>query len=90
MHRSITILLNMTKKDVKVRELAKELGVTARALIDRCRSEGLRVQNSITRIGPADVRRIRVWYHAPPDKPLDPPTPIGEAGEIPPQNEKSE
>lgn len=69
---------SMTKKDVKAKELAKELGVTTRVLIERCRGEGIRVQNSITRIGPADVRRIRAWYQPTPDK--SPDTPTSEAG----------
>ncbi len=52
----------MAKKGVKVKELAVELGVTSRQLIDRCRAEGLFVQNSITKL-PADKERlVRSWF----------------------------
>ena len=78
---------NMTKKDVKVKKLAKELGVTARALIERCRGKGLRVQNSITRIRASDVERIRLWYHPSPDKSPDAPTTAAEAEKASTQND---
>ncbi len=52
----------MAKKGVKVKELARELGVTSRELITRCRAEGLFVQNSITRLDADQVTRIRSWF----------------------------
>ena len=52
----------MPKKGVKIKELAKELGMTAKRLLLRCREEGLQVQNSITKLPPQDERRIRSWF----------------------------
>lgn len=52
----------LARKGIKIKELAGELGVTSRQLIDRCRAEGLWVQNSVTRLPPADVRRVRAWF----------------------------
>jgi len=52
----------MSKRGIKVRDLASELGVTARQLIDRCRAEGISVQNSITRLAPEIERTIRSWF----------------------------
>ena len=52
----------MAKKGVKVKELAVELGVTSRQLIDRCRAEGLFVQNSITKLPPDKERLVRSWF----------------------------
>ena len=52
----------MAKTRIKVKHLAVELGVTSRQLIDRCRAEGLFVQNSITKL-PADKERlVRSWF----------------------------
>jgi hypothetical protein len=53
---------HMAKPGLKVKELAQELGVTSRALIDRCRENGLAVQNSITRLDPAAVTVVRRWF----------------------------
>lgn len=55
----------MPKKGIKVRDLAIELGVTPRSLIDRCRRSGLAVQNSITKLSPEHVRSIRAWFAGP-------------------------
>ena len=52
----------MAKKGIRIRDLAKELGLTSRQLIDRCRAEGYPVQNSITKASPDLERRIRSWY----------------------------
>lgn len=52
----------MAKKGIKIKELAQELGVTSRELIDRCRAEGLTVQNSITKLDINTQRRIRAWF----------------------------
>ena len=49
------------KKGIKVKDLAKELGVTSRALIDRCRAQGLFVQNSITKLDRAAEKKVRGW-----------------------------
>lgn len=75
----------MAKKGTKVKELAIELDVTAREIIDRCRAEGLFVQNSITRIAPADVARVRAWFaeHQGPDD--DQRAPTGRTNEVPPK-----
>jgi len=52
----------MAKKGMKVKELARELNVTSRVLIDRCRENGLSVQNSITKIDDRTADRIRAWF----------------------------
>jgi hypothetical protein len=39
------------------------LGVTSRELIDRCRLEGMPVQNSITKLNHEAERRVRGWFH---------------------------
>ncbi|MEK6677482.1 MAG: translation initiation factor IF-2 N-terminal domain-containing protein [Planctomycetota bacterium] len=52
----------MAKKGIKVQDLAKELGVTSRRLIDRCREEGLAVQNSITKIELHQAEVVRKWF----------------------------
>lgn len=49
----------MAKKGIKIKDLAAELGVTSRELIDRCREDGLDVQNSITKLAPEAERRAR-------------------------------
>ncbi|MEK6798949.1 MAG: translation initiation factor IF-2 N-terminal domain-containing protein [Planctomycetota bacterium] len=59
----------MAKKGIKVKELARELGVTSRQVIDRCRGAGLAIQNSITKLNPELERQVRRWFEttAPPD-----------------------
>lgn len=52
----------MAKKGIKVKELAKELGATSRAIIDRCRAEGIPVQNSLTRLNRETEQSVRVWF----------------------------
>lgn len=52
----------MAKKGVKVKDLAEDLGVSARAIVSRCRAEGLPVQNRITRLKPDLERTIRAWF----------------------------
>lgn len=52
----------MARKGIKVKQLAQELGITSRYLIDRCRAEGITVQNSITRLSPQLERTIRAWF----------------------------
>ncbi len=69
----------MAKSGVKVRELARELGVTSRVLMDRARAEGLAVQNSITRIEPDQLERVRAWF-----APVSDGESEGESGSAPP------
>ncbi|MEK7731665.1 MAG: hypothetical protein AAB363_07390 [Planctomycetota bacterium] len=52
----------MAKKGIKVKDIARELGLTSRQLIDRCRAEGLHVQNSITKLNPESERTVRGWF----------------------------
>ena len=52
----------MAKKGIKVMDLARELGVTSREVIDRCRAEGMAVQNSITKLNVDRERRVRGWF----------------------------
>ena len=52
----------MAAERLKVKALAKELGVTSRAVIDRCRAEGFPVQNSISRLEPSLVEVVRTWF----------------------------
>jgi hypothetical protein len=54
----------MTMKRVTVKQLAKEFGVTSRQILDRCRANGLPVQNSITKLKPEDERTVRAWFDA--------------------------
>jgi len=52
----------MPKNGIKIKELAREIGVTSRQLIHRCREEGIPVQNSITRLKSDIERQIRSWF----------------------------
>ncbi len=52
----------MAKRGIKVKELAKELGITSRELIERCRTGGVPVQNSVTKLQPEAERRVREWF----------------------------
>ena len=52
----------MAKKGIRVKDLARELGVTSREVIDRCRAEGLAAQNSITKLNVECERRVRGWF----------------------------
>lgn len=47
---------------VKIRELARELGVTSRRVIDWCRTEGIPAQNSIARLNPDAALRVREHF----------------------------
>jgi len=55
----------MAKKGVKIKELARELHVTSRVLLDRCRAEGIHVQNSVTRLPPHMAPLVRSWFEVP-------------------------
>lgn len=52
----------MPKAGIKIKELAKEIGITSRQLLNRCREEGVPVQNSITRLKPDLEKQIRSWF----------------------------
>lgn len=52
----------MAKRGISVAELARQIGTTSRRLIDRCRLEGLFVQNSITKLNAEQERRVRHWF----------------------------
>ena len=52
----------MANKGISVKQLAHELGLTSRELMDRCRAEKIAVQNSITKLPPATERRVRGWF----------------------------
>jgi phage antirepressor YoqD-like protein len=52
----------VAKKGIKVKDIARELGLTSRQLIDHCRAEGIHVQNSITKLNPELERTIRGWF----------------------------
>ncbi|MGB0715444.1 MAG: hypothetical protein ACPGXK_06175 [Phycisphaerae bacterium] len=52
----------MRKKGPRIRDLAREMGVTSKTLMLRCREEGIFAQNSITRVEPALVPTIRSWF----------------------------
>lgn len=54
--------LTMAKKGIKVQDLARDLGLTSRQLVDRCRDEGLSVQNSITKLKTEHERLVRSWF----------------------------
>lgn len=67
--------VGMAKKGTKIKQLARELGITSRELITRCREEGMPVQNSVTKITVEMERVIRGWFadgetsKVPPDPP---------------------
>ncbi len=50
------------RQRVKIRELARELGATSRRVIDWCRAEGIPAQNSIARLNPDAVLRVREHF----------------------------
>lgn len=52
----------MAKKGIKIQDLAKQLGVTSRQLVDRCREKGLAVQNSVTKLNSQSERQVRAWF----------------------------
>lgn len=52
----------MAKKGIKVKELARRIGVTSREIIARCRAEGVPVQNSVTRLTPEIERTVLAWF----------------------------
>jgi hypothetical protein len=58
----------MAKRGVKIKDLALELGLTSRELIDRCRAEGIPVQNSITKLAGEHEQAVRAWFSADADQ----------------------
>jgi hypothetical protein len=68
----------VAKKGIKIKELARELGITSRQLIDECRSRGVPAQNSITVLRPPLDREVRGWFVDQPDD--EGPTGIKEGG----------
>ena len=52
----------MAEKSANLKRLAKELGLTSRQLLDRCRAEGLSIQNSVTKLSDDQARRVRSWF----------------------------
>ena len=52
----------MAATTANIKRLAKEFGLTSRHLLDRCRAEGLSIQNSITKLGDNEVLRVRSWF----------------------------
>ncbi len=56
----------MAKKGVKIKDLARELGVTSRILLDRCRAAEWPVQNSVSKLTSDQVRQASDWFPKPP------------------------
>lgn len=52
----------MAKSGIKVKVLARELGVPSRRIVSRCRDEGHTVQNSLTKLNPAIEALVREWF----------------------------
>lgn len=61
----------MAKKGIRIKELAQELGLTSRELLDRCRAEGLSAQNSITKLRIEQERLVRSWFAPEAEQPSD-------------------
>jgi len=53
----------MPKRRVTVKELSGVLGVTSHAMIERCRKEGWSIQNSISKLSPAQEVLVRHWFN---------------------------
>jgi hypothetical protein len=52
----------MPSRGSKIKELAKDLGVSAKLLVERCRAEGIVVQNSVSRLTAQEERVVRSWF----------------------------
>jgi hypothetical protein len=61
----------VAKKGIKIKDLARDLGVTPRELLDRCRSEGVAAQNGITKLPVETERRVREWFNKAADQPSE-------------------
>lgn len=57
----------MAKKGISIKELARELGITSRQIIDRCREANIPAQNSITKLDAAAERQVRAMFTPPAD-----------------------
>lgn len=68
----------MPKKGKKIRELAVELGISAHDLLVQCRELDLPVQNTISKLSPAEEATIRSLAARP----------GRQAGNNPPQTER--
>lgn len=44
---------------IKIKDLARELGVTSRMVLDRCRALDLPAQNSISKLDPHQANLVR-------------------------------
>ena len=64
--------LEMAKKGIKAKDLAHELGITSRQLIDPCRAEGVPIQNSITKLDRQTEVKVRGWFSKSNAQPRDP------------------
>lgn len=53
----------VAKKGLKIKDLARDLGVTSRQVIDRCREGGVPAQNSITKLSAEQEQRVRGWFN---------------------------
>lgn len=58
----------MKSERAKVKELARELRVSVRELVERCRAGGMTVQNSVSRLTVQEERIVRGWFEAGRDK----------------------
>ena len=54
----------MPKRGTKVEDLAKELGITSRELIDRGRAEGIEIQNRVTKLTVEQADKMRAAVNA--------------------------
>lgn len=54
--------MQMRRTRPRVKDLARELGLTSRQLLDRCREAEIQVQNSISKFSVEDERIVRSWF----------------------------
>jgi hypothetical protein len=54
--------MTMLLRGSKVKEIAKDVGVSAKTLVARCRVEGMAVQNSVSRLTRAQEETVRSWF----------------------------
>lgn len=52
----------MAKKGITIKLLARELGITSKELITRCREASIPAQNSITKLPIVSERIVRAWF----------------------------
>lgn len=72
----------MPEKPYNIKRLSAELGMTSRKLLDRCRAEGLSIQNSITKLRSDQARLVRSWFGQ--SEPKNPARKVGEPGDMSP------